>query len=146
MKNHSTSGTTFLSFSSKLCFELQHDWSSLTSAGRFFQLWFQATSYRQWKKPAPKHKFTYALCDDDTFLCLARWYHFLLLPAFIHTEVRTQDVIVTSHNNGKTLTVTNNNNRLLFINLSQANFYSTVQNAKWTPFSFFSQQFFLSCL
>jgi len=60
---------------------------------------------------------SYVYQDDD---------HFLLLPAFIHIEAGTQDVIVTSHNDGKTLRVTNNNHRLLFINVSQANFYNTM--------------------
>ena len=48
----------------------------------------------------------------------------MFLPAFIHTEAGIQDVIVTSHNDGKILTVTNNNNGLLFINVRQANFYN----------------------
>lgn len=63
----------FSRFLQNFCFEFQHDQSSLTSAKGCFQLWIRLHPTGNKKNPAPKPKFTHALCDEETFLCLVRW-------------------------------------------------------------------------
>lgn len=81
-----------------------------------------------------KRIFSY-IYQDDVLVCCCFLPSFILMP-----EPRMS---LLPHRMVVRLTATNNSG-LLFTNMSQANLYSTVQNAKWTPFSFSSP--FLPCL